>query len=153
MGCSVANFRTIASLTALARFSRQLLDQALGNLALHRAVGVPLDDDPRGAELAGELADFFDDEADVGVVELFDFLAVVPVARDLLVEIPRFGKKWMTTVLVRISSFSPWIDPAVAGANLMSYSFFCEEYFGSRRSFWMIEKSITWSNGGCSVTA
>ena len=24
------------------------------------------------------------------------------------------GKKWITTVLVRISSFSPWIDPADA---------------------------------------
>ena len=59
----------------------------------------------------------------------------------------------MTTVLVRISFFSPWIDPAVAGTNLMSYSFFCEEYFGSAASFWMMVKSITWSNGVCSVTA
>ena len=40
------------------------------------------------------------------------------------------GKKWITTVLVRISSFSPWIEPALAGANWTSYSFFWLAYFG-----------------------
>ena len=35
----------------------------------------------------------------------------------------------------------------------MSYSFFCVAYFGSEPSFWMMEKSMTWSNGVCSVTA
>ena len=64
-----------------------------------------------------------------------------------------FGKKWITTVFVRISSFSPWTVPALAGANWMSYSFFWLAYFGSAPSFWMTEKSITWSNGVCSVTA
>ena len=55
---------------------RQLLHQALRHLALHRAVGVPFDDDARRAVLAGELADFLDDEADVRIVELLDVLAV-----------------------------------------------------------------------------
>src|SRR6185436_19212439 len=63
------------------------------------------------------------------------------------------GKKWITTVFVRISSFSPDTVPALAGANWTSYSFFCDAYFGSAASFWMIEKSITWSNGVCSVIA
>ena len=70
-----------------------------------------------------------------------------------LVRSQEFGKKWMTTVFVRISVLSPWIDPAADGANWMSYSFFCEAYFYSLASFWMIEKSITWSNGVCCVTA
>ena len=67
---------------------RQLLHEALGHGAAHRSVGVPLDDDARRAELPGELADLLDDEADVRIVELLQFLAL-RVARDLLVQVPR----------------------------------------------------------------
>ena len=47
-----------------------------------------LDHDARRAVLPGQLADFLDDERDVRVVQLLDFLAVHG-ARDLLREIPR----------------------------------------------------------------
>ena len=66
---------------------RQLLDQALRHRGLHRTVGVPLDHDAGRAVLPGELADLLDDESDVRVVELLDFLAVGR-ASDLLVQVP-----------------------------------------------------------------
>src|SRR5207237_3568836 len=47
-----------------------------------------------------------------------------------------FGKKWITTVFVRISSFSPCTVPALAGANGMPYSFFCLAYCSAAPSFW-----------------
>ncbi|NBV53871.1 MAG: hypothetical protein EBR83_10210, partial [Verrucomicrobia bacterium] len=58
-----------------------------------------------------------------------------------------FGKKWMTTVLVRISSFSARICESVFGGRARAYSSFVSPYFGSAPSFWITEKSITWSNG------
>ena len=75
-GCSDGNFRTIASFTAFARFSDSSCTRLFGTCASHRAVGVPFDHDPRRAVLAGQLADFLDDEADVRIVELLDVLAV-----------------------------------------------------------------------------
>ena len=62
----------IASFTEFARFSDSSCTRLFGTCASHRAVGVPLDHDPRGAVLAGQLADFLDDEADVRIVELLD---------------------------------------------------------------------------------
>ncbi|MFQ5506188.1 MAG: hypothetical protein ACE5F1_15570, partial [Planctomycetota bacterium] len=45
------------------------------------------------------------------------------------------GKKWMTTVLVRISSLSAWSELAELGANLNWYSTFWSAYFGSLASW------------------
>ena len=45
LGSRSVNFLSSASLTALARFSDSSLTSVGGHLALHRAVGVPLDDD------------------------------------------------------------------------------------------------------------
>lgn len=57
------------------------------------------------------------------------------------------GKKWITTVLVRISWFSARIADSDLGAKVRAYSSFDSAYFGSCPSFWMTEKSITWSKG------
>ena len=46
-----------------------------------------------------------------------------------------FGKKWITTVLVRISSPSARTDATSLGATLDSYSTFDVEYFSSWASF------------------
>ena len=57
LGSRSVYFCSSASLMALARFSDSSLTRLGRHLALHRAVGVPFDDDPRGAELAGQLGD------------------------------------------------------------------------------------------------
>ena len=132
---------------ALARLSDSSLTRLDGDLALHRAVGVALDDDPRGAELAGELGDLFEHVLDVRVVQLLDRLAVRPSRLTFLNRSQLLGKKCMTTVLVRISSPSARTACSSLGATWVPYSSFCDAYFASLPSFWMIEKSITWSNG------
>ena len=57
------------------------------------------------------------------------------------------GKKLTTIVFVRISSFSARMAESDLGASVRAYSSFYSAYFASPPSFWMIEKSITWSKG------
>ena len=69
---------------------RQLLHGRGVDLPLHRAVGVPLDHDARGAVLTGEPSDLVDDEIDVRVIQFFTILAV-HVGDHLLAQVPRVG--------------------------------------------------------------
>ena len=54
-------------------------------------------------------------------------------------------------MLVRIS-YPRHATLTSLGVTFDSYSTFCDAYFSSLPSFWMTEKSITWSNGHRSVT-
>ena len=129
-------------MTELARLSDSSWTTLFGTLPLIDPSVVPFDDDARRAVLAGQLADFLDDEADVRVVQLLDVLAVHR-PRDLLVEVPGVGEEVDHDRLGEDLVLSPWIDPALVGANWTSYSFFWLAYFASLPSFWITEKSIT----------
>ena len=68
-----------------------------------------LDDDARGAELAGELADLLEDERRRSDRRAPRRPCRPPSRVIFLSRSQEFGKKWITTVLVRISSVSAWI--------------------------------------------
>ena len=91
--------------------------------------------------------------ADVRIVELLDFLAV-HVARDLLVQIPRVREEVdhdrLGQDLVLLALRPCRRSPARSGCRTRSSGW---RTSASAPSFWMTEKSITWSNGVCSVTA
>ena len=66
---------------------RQFFRHRLRDFALHRTVGVPINDDPGVAELTGQLGDFLDDEFGLRVVFDFQRFAVL-ILGDLLKDLP-----------------------------------------------------------------
>ena len=78
----------MASLTELARLAASSFTRLAGNAPLHGSIGVPLDDDSRRAELAGEFSDLLDDEACIGIIELHHARTPSMVLTTSLVQIP-----------------------------------------------------------------
>ena len=103
------------------------------------------DDDPGGAELTGELGDLFQYIFDVGVVSFLDRL---PVNRPghVIERVPAIGKEMdHDRVGENLVAFARTVCRSLTG-TFVSYSTLDEAYFSSWPSFWMIEKSMTWSN-------
>ena len=102
LGSSLYLF-TSASLTAAARFCESSLTNGSGVLPLHRSIGVALDHNARRTELPSQFRDFFQDVVHVRIVKPLNVFVALFFG-DFFGRSKLLGKKWITTVLVRISS-------------------------------------------------